>query len=141
MTRRSVRRLIDAAEFLSEEFTAPDHPDPAVVHNVPYLLDPFPGRPPKVRPSKAGEVICSPSVKYCTHCGEGATREEEDHGTWAKRRKCGRCQAKPRPRGERQSVLYCMHCRTQFERPAGLSTRALCDDCQRQSDERKGTRR
>lgn len=141
MKKRSLsRHLSGVADFLPEVFTAQDRSEPAEVHRSHVAWEPFPGRPPRVRVYQPGPLV-SPEVKYCTHCGESATRGEEYNDDWAKRRKCGRCQSKPRARGERQSVLYCMHCRTQFTRPAGLSTRALCDDCQRQSDERKGIKR
>lgn len=137
MSRRSVRqRLIEAAEFLPEEFTAPDHPDPAVVHNVPYLLDPFPGRPPKVRPSKAGEVVYSPSTKYCIHCGCKIRLTVETTEVWAKLRRCRTCSASSGKTGGRR---YCMNCGAAFVNPEGKSghTTALCDPCRDSTAERK----
>lgn len=143
--KKRINVLDEFSDCVPEELREQEEVSPQSVLHEPYKTrEPY--KPPRVKKrsgkvSRAGEVIVSPTVKFCIQCGTSTIRTDESHDKWGKRRRCDACKA-DRTRGE-IGVRFCMVCGTKFECPSGRenSTRALCDTHRAETDERKGIRR
>jgi hypothetical protein len=142
MKKGRVNVLKEFSDYLPEELQEPDETlRPSVLHEPHKTREPY--KPSRIKKpvgprSRSGDVIVSPTVKFCIQCGKTETRTDESHDKWGKRRRCEACKV-DRTRGE-IGVRFCMVCGTKFDCPSGRynSTRALCESHRAETDRRKG---